>query len=120
MGYLRLSQMSSSVVFLLKGLPLLSTNHNFAFDSPLLQVQGFLTFYLHFFVVVQIQQFDRIANQAFFHFEVQSRICCKARCVVDFQNPGLQILIKKNIKTKDFEAHTIVKIVWLAASVGVC
>ncbi len=39
--------------------------------------------------------------------------------MIDFEDPGLEFVIKEDIKAEDLEAYRVFIVVWLAAAVGV-
>eukprot|EP00356_Strombidium_inclinatum_P014791 CAMPEP_0170497474 /NCGR_PEP_ID=MMETSP0208-20121228/24865_1 /TAXON_ID=197538 /ORGANISM="Strombidium inclinatum, Strain S3" /LENGTH=193 /DNA_ID=CAMNT_0010774301 /DNA_START=2063 /DNA_END=2644 /DNA_ORIENTATION=+ len=50
---------------------------------------------------------EGIGNHVFLHFEIERGVCGEAGSMVNFDEPGLQLLINENIEAQDLEAHGV-------------
>lgn len=90
-----------------------------ALNSSFCKFACLFSFKLYFFVVAKIQQLQCVIYQILFNLEIQRRVSHKTWCMVDFQHPGLEFMIKEDVETKNFKAHTVVNVVGLAGAVSV-
>jgi hypothetical protein len=84
---------SFAVCFFANAFLLLACVQDLAFELTFLELYSFLAFVLEFLLLAQIEEPECVSDEALFYFEIKGRICCKTRCMVNFQNPRLKLFI---------------------------
>jgi len=108
-----------SLSFFLLSLLVLTTHDHLAFDLAFLELSCLLSLVFLFALSRQIEQLDRLRDQALLNLEVERAVRREARRMVHFQDPRLQLIVQEDIKAQDLKAHGVLNVVWLTRSVGV-
>ena len=70
-----------------------------------------------FFLNRGVDQAESVSKQISLNLRVQRRIAIKRWRMVDFKQAGVAILVDQDVKSKDFKAHAVVYVTWLARSI---
>jgi hypothetical protein len=63
--------------------------------------------YLLFFAVRHPKNLESVSNQVFLEFEVEGGISCETWCMVDFEQPRLELVVNQNVEAQHFEAERV-------------
>ena len=75
----------------------------------------------HFFasLLAEIQQLEGILDDVLFDFVIEGGVGGEGRRLVDFDEPGPEVLVDHDVEAEDLEAHRVIVVVRLARAVDV-
>lgn len=86
----------------------------FACENSPLKLHFLLVYVVPFFLHRHIQQSDCIFHQFGLDRQIESALRCQTRCVIDFYQPGFQLIIDHDIKAQYLEAQLVFEVLGLA------
>lgn len=90
-----------------------------ALNGAFLELDLFLLLVLQLLGEGEVKQANGVRYEILFDLEIQRGVGAEGGRVVDLQNPGLKVRVKHDVETEDLEAHRVLDVIWLAATIDV-